>query len=201
MFEDQFEQDLKDINVQHSKHYLDRSRNVESYNYVLCMKDRLEEEDIDEKTERRLRKKIADLDEKYGGETPVVEDPVAEDFEESLQKTQKLLNSRKRKMDQRDTQPQNTVQRPRSRTKVRRVEDLAVTEKSTAVEVAQDITLKLHEEKMDLILQVVEILGKELTIQLFHETQEIENDGGIMVAVSCSWYISFQHALRSRFIN
>lgn len=183
VFEDQFEQDLKDINVHHSKHYLDRSRDVESYNYVLCMKNRLEEEDIDEKTEQRIRKKIADLDEKYGGETPViVEDPVAEDFEQSLQKTQKLLTSRKRKMEQRETQSPNTVQRPRSRTQLRRVEDLTVTESSTVLEVAQDITVKLHEEKMDLILRVVEIIGKELTIQLFRETQETENDGGIMVA-------------------
>lgn len=151
------------------------------------MKNRLEEEDIDEKTEQRIRKKIADLDEKYGGETPViVEDPVAEDFEQSLQKTQKLLTSRKRKMEQRETQSPNTVQRPRSRTQLRRVEDLTVTESSTVLEVAQDITVKLHEEKMDLILRVVEIIGKELTIQLFRETQETENDGGIMVAVSCS---------------
>jgi hypothetical protein len=37
---------------------------------------------------------------------------------------------------------------------------------------------------MDLILRAVEILGKEITIKLFYETQETENDGGIMVAVS-----------------
>lgn len=185
MFEDQFEQDIKDINVHHSKNYLDRSRDVESYNYVLCMKNRLEEEDIDEKTEQRIRKKIADLDEKYGDGVPVkVEKAIDEDFEQSLQQTQTLLNSRKRKMDQRETQPQNTVPKSKTKAKLRRVEELSVTEKSTVMEVAQDIALKLHEEKMDLILRVVEILGKEITIKLFYETQETENDGGIMVAVS-----------------
>ncbi|XP_046633017.1 phosphorylated adapter RNA export protein-like [Daphnia pulicaria] len=183
VFEDQFEQDIKDINVHHSKNYLDRSRDVESYNYVLCMKNRLEEEDIDEKTEQRIRKKIADLDEKYGGGDPVkVEKAVDEDFEQSLQQTQTLLNSRKRKMDQRDQQPQSTAPKSKVKARLRRVEELSVTEKSSVMEVAQDIALKLHEEKMDLILRVVEILGKEITIKLFYETQETENDGGIMVA-------------------
>ena len=182
VFEDHIERELKDINVQHSKTYLDRSRDVESYNYSLCLKDRLETEALDEETEKRIRKKLADLDKKDGSESFVKEEEaVPEDFEQSLQQTQKLLNSRKRKMDQRDVQPLlQTAPRPR----LLRVEDLTVTENSTVLEVAQDITLKLHEEKMDLILRVVEICGKKLTIQLFNETQETENDGGIMVAVS-----------------
>ncbi len=182
VFEDHIERELKDINVQHSKTYLDRSRDVESYNYSLCLKDRLETEDLDKATEKRIRKKLADLDKKDGSESFVKEEEeaVPEDFEQSLQQTQKLLNSRKRKMDQTDSQPrQKTVPKPR----LLRVEDLSVSESSTVLEVAQDITLKLHEEKMDLILRVVEICGKELTIQLFRETQETENDGGIMIAV------------------
>jgi phosphorylated adapter RNA export protein len=191
VFEDQFEQELKDINVHHSKNYLDRSRDVESYNYVLCMKNRLEEEDIDEKTEQRIRKKIADLDEKYGSEVPVnvQSEAVDEDFEQSLQQTQTLLNSRKRKMEHREKEPQNTTI-PKSKPKLRRVEELSVTEKSTVLEVAQDIALKLHEEKMELIIRIVEILGKEIAIKLFYETQETENDGGIMIAVSLNEYIT-----------
>ena len=191
MFEDQFEQELKDINVHHSKNYLDRSRDVESYNYVLCMKNRLEEEDIDEKTEQRIRKKIADLDEKYGSEVPVnvQSEAVDEDFEQSLQQTQTLLNSRKRKMEHREKEPQSTTI-PKSKPKLRRVEELSVTEKSTVLEVAQDIALKLHEEKMELIIRIVEILGKEIAIKLFYETQETENDGGIMIAVSLNEYIT-----------
>lgn len=153
---------------------------MESYDYSLCLADRLNEEDLDEETEKRIRKKLADLDNKDGSESFVKkeEEATPEDFEQSLQQAQQLLNSRKRKMDQRDPP------KPPVKSRLLRVEDLSVTESSTALEVAQDITVKLHEEKMDLILRVVDILGKEIAIQLFRETQEAENDGGILVAVS-----------------
>lgn len=171
---------MKDINVHH-KTYLDKSRDVESYDYSLCLADRLNEEDLDEEAEKRIRKKLADLDKKDGSESfTKEEEAIPEDFEQSLQQAQKLLNSRKRKMDQRDPQPP----KPSVKSRLLRVEDLSVTERSSALEVAQDITVKLHEEKMDLILRVVDILGKEIAIQLFRETQEAENDGGILVAVS-----------------
>lgn len=183
VFEDHIERELKDVNVHHSKSYLDRSRDVESYDYSLCLADRLNQEDLDEEVEKKIRKKLADLDKKDGSESFIKEEEtLPEDFEQSLKQTQHLLNSRKRKMDQRETEPKPPKSNVKSR--LRRVEDLSVTENSTVLEVAQDITTKLHEEKMDLILRVVEILGKQIAIQLFHETQEAENDGGIPVAVT-----------------
>lgn len=174
------------------KNHLTRTRDVESYDYSLCLMSRLEEEDLDYETEKKIRKKLAELDKNDGSESLVKKDlevpEVPEDFEQSLQQTQQLLvNSRKRKMDQRDQVPVRKTVKSRL---LRRVEDLDVTEESSPMEVAQDITVKLHEEKMDLILRVVEILGKEIAIQLFHETQETENDEGILVAVSCHFEFS-----------
>ena len=49
---------------------------------------------------------------------------------------------------------------------------------------AKEIAFKLHEDKIDLILRCVQLLGKERVIELFQSTKEVENDGGIMVAVS-----------------
>ncbi len=66
-----------------------------------------------------------------------------------------------------------------------RVEALSISVDSSDVEVAQDVASKLHEEKMDLILRVVQILGRPAAIRLFEEARQIENhDGGILTAVS-----------------
>lgn len=59
--------------------------------------------------------------------------------------------------------------------------DLNVTVENTNEEVASDIANKLCEEKDDLILKVVEVLGKEKAIEIFRETKKIEEDGGMMV--------------------
>ena len=196
VFEDHIEQELKDINVHHSKNYLDRSRDVESYNYSLCFSNRLETEDLDLETEKKIRKKLADLDKRDGNESfAKEEETLPEDYEQSLKQTQQLLNSRKRKMDQRESHSQKTPRRP----KPLRVEELSVTQDATELEVAQDITLKLHEEKMDLILRAVQILGKQCAIDLFNETREAENDGGIMVAVNNCKFVCFQALLTESF--
>lgn len=182
MLEDSIERELKDFDVHQSKSHLNRYRDVETYDYTLALKSRLENEDIDKATENKIRRKLNELDKKDGNKsilkTEIAKEP--EDFESTLKQTQQLLNSRKRKMDHRDRD------KPKSRKpKIQRVNDLSTTVESTDLELAQDIASKLYEEKIDLILRTVEILGKEATIELFKETQETENDGGILVAV-CS---------------
>lgn len=184
LFEDHIERELKDIDVKHSKDSYDRSRDVESYNYPRGLSTRLEDENLDEESEIKIRKTLKHLDKKDGGksfggqsETP---SPTPEDFEQSLVAAKQLLNSRKRKMDQRDSQkerkPKKELPMPS------RVKDLIVTTESSPLEVAKDIALKLYEEKTDLIQRAVEIVGIEASIQLFKQTQEAENDGGILVA-------------------
>lgn len=186
MFEDHIERELKDIDVKHSKDSYDRSRDVESYNYPRGLNTRLEDENLDEESEIKIRKTLKHLDKKDGGrsfggqaETP---SPIPEDFEQSLVAAKQLMNSRKRKMDQIDShkerKPKKVLPMPS------RVEDLTVTAESGPLEVAKDIALKLYEEKTDLIQRTVEIVGIEASIQLFKQTQEAENDGGILVAVS-----------------
>lgn len=162
---------------------LERSRDVESYDFSLVLQDRLENDDIDEESEKQIRKKLKDLDKNDGGESFAAEnDSPPADFEDILKETKLLLSkSRKRKMDQRNPTKGRRTPIPKT---PQRVDDLVATIKSTDIEIAKDIALKLHEEKSDLILRVVQLLGKEIAIQLFENTKETENDGGIMVAVS-----------------
>lgn len=166
---------------------VDKSRDVESYyKYGSKLGDRLGGEDIHEA--KKIKEKLVQLDKKDGSDSFQPEEAKdasndGEDFEQTLQETQKLLSSRKRKMDERDDAPKKKSG-PRRPPRFLRVEDLSVTASSSPLEVAQDIALKLHEEKMDLISRTIDIIGVDAAIDLFKETQEVENDGGIFVAVS-----------------
>ncbi|XP_069701874.1 phosphorylated adapter RNA export protein [Periplaneta americana] len=63
----------------------------------------------------------------------------------------------------------------------RNIFDLHVTVDNTDEEVASDIANKLCEEKDDLILKVVDVLGRQKAIDIFKATKKIEEDGGMMV--------------------
>ncbi|CAH1116522.1 unnamed protein product [Phaedon cochleariae] len=52
---------------------------------------------------------------------------------------------------------------------------------STAEELAKDIANKLCEEKEDLILKVINSLGKKRAIDIFEETKQVEEDGGMLI--------------------
>lgn len=62
----------------------------------------------------------------------------------------------------------------------RHVLDLTVSTESTNEEIAQDIAMKLCEEKDDLLLHAINTVGREIPMKLFAETQKIELDGGMM---------------------
>ncbi|XP_073813472.1 phosphorylated adaptor for RNA export [Musca autumnalis] len=63
----------------------------------------------------------------------------------------------------------------------RLIDDLAEIGDRNAVEVAREMAKKLHEEKDDLIVRIVEVLGLELPLKIFKETQRIEADGGMTI--------------------
>lgn len=62
----------------------------------------------------------------------------------------------------------------------RHVLDLAVSADCSNEEIAQDIAMKLCEEKDDLLLHAINTIGSEIPMKLFVETQKIELDGGMM---------------------
>uniref|UniRef100_A0A1B6LHB4 Phosphorylated adapter RNA export protein n=1 Tax=Graphocephala atropunctata TaxID=36148 RepID=A0A1B6LHB4_9HEMI len=59
--------------------------------------------------------------------------------------------------------------------------NLSVTADDSAEEVAEDIAKKLREHKVDLILNVVLVLGKEKAIALYNETKDVEDNGGMLL--------------------
>lgn len=66
-----------------------------------------------------------------------------------------------------------------------------VTVDSTNEQVAKDLATKLHEEKDELMLRIIDILGNELPLQMFAETQRIEANGGMMIMVSAEFWCGF----------
>ncbi|XP_031617772.1 phosphorylated adapter RNA export protein [Contarinia nasturtii] len=63
----------------------------------------------------------------------------------------------------------------------RNIVDLSTDSSATNDEIAKDIANKLYEEKDDLMVRVVNTLGRDLSIKLFKETQKIESDGGMLI--------------------
>ncbi|XP_065370336.1 phosphorylated adapter RNA export protein [Calliphora vicina] len=61
------------------------------------------------------------------------------------------------------------------------IEDLEEIEGRASVEVAREIAMKLREEKDDLLVRVVEVLGTELPLKIYKETQRIEAEGGMTI--------------------
>ncbi|XP_046662369.1 phosphorylated adapter RNA export protein-like isoform X1 [Homalodisca vitripennis] len=59
--------------------------------------------------------------------------------------------------------------------------NLSVTADDPPEDVAEDIAKKLRESKIDLILNVVLVLGKEKAIALYNETKDVEDNGGMLL--------------------
>ncbi|CAG9829117.1 unnamed protein product [Diabrotica balteata] len=68
-----------------------------------------------------------------------------------------------------------------SRGETRIIPDLKVTSNNEAEEIASEIASKLNEEKEELILRVINIMGKQKAIDLFEETQKVEEEGGMLI--------------------
>ncbi|CAO1338052.1 unnamed protein product [Diamesa hyperborea] len=63
----------------------------------------------------------------------------------------------------------------------RKLLDLAVTEANKDQEIAYDIADKLQEEKSDLILRIVKIVGFNICNIIYEETKQTEANGGMLI--------------------
>lgn len=61
------------------------------------------------------------------------------------------------------------------------IPDLSVDVTSNIEEIAREVANKLCEEREDLILKVLDAMGKEKTIDFFNETKRIEAEGGMLI--------------------
>ncbi|KAH8297168.1 hypothetical protein KR044_005795 [Drosophila immigrans] len=63
----------------------------------------------------------------------------------------------------------------------RHILDLNDTVGRDACDVAREMASKLYEEKDELLVRVVQVLGLDVPLELYKETQRIEADGGMMI--------------------
>lgn len=78
----------------------------------------------------------------------------------------------------RQIRKQRYQQRKRAASKI--LPDLAVTLEGSEEDFARDLAVKLEEEKCDLIVKVVSVIGKDASLNLYKITQKIEREGGMM---------------------
>lgn len=145
-------EDLVNCDVRNKE--FDRSRDVESYNYKLAYT-------MDDQQENSV--------DSYGSKSGA--------FTQGVKRRYRDRGSVKIRLGKRLS---DSIESD-GRGSPRNLFDLNVTVENTNEEVACDIANKLCEEKDDLIMKVVEVLGKEKAIEIFKETKNIEEDGGMMV--------------------
>ncbi|CAD7013304.1 unnamed protein product [Ceratitis capitata] len=63
----------------------------------------------------------------------------------------------------------------------RHILDLEPLEGRDPVDVAREMSNKLREEKDELLVRIVDVLGTKLPVEIYKETQRIELDGGMMI--------------------
>ncbi|KAK7070177.1 hypothetical protein SK128_003042 [Halocaridina rubra] len=128
-------------------------RSIESYDYTQARKV------------RELAEKSDDDNDSEEEEGEIQED---EDIK-------KKRLGRKRHAKDRLYVKKHEVSRPRE------LPDVEVTEEMTNEDVAKNIAFAMFEPNVDIIIRVVEVLGREKSLELFKETQELERNGGLLI--------------------
>lgn len=96
--------------------------------------------------------------------------------EEEDEETKNKRMSRKRHVKER-----LSYRKPKTKSGKRELIDVEIRESMTDDEVGLAIAEGLMERKPELIVRVVEVLGREKALDLYKNTQELERDGGLMV--------------------
>lgn len=136
---------------------IDRSRNVESYDYQMKYRLDDDEDQIRElEQEEKLRKEYSKNNKRRHGECG------------------KQRHIRQNSRDRNKWPDQKYIIK-------RTISDLSVSDADAPEEVAKDICTKLSETKEELILRLVNTLGNKKAMEIYNETKRIEEDGGMMV--------------------
>ncbi|XP_052865504.1 phosphorylated adapter RNA export protein isoform X2 [Anopheles cruzii] len=149
-----------------------RNRDVESYDYKL--KDRLQSGNAFNRLKRRQSN--SDDSDGYGCGGKRMRTgrdgfPEANDQERRISAKQRIG-----KRNSTDTNSDDSGQ-----SAPRHIPDLNLDDECSNEKFATELAEKLCEKQKDLLLRVVEVLGKVIPLKLFKETQKIEADGGMLV--------------------
>ncbi|XP_008550190.1 phosphorylated adapter RNA export protein [Microplitis demolitor] len=104
-----------------------------------------------------------------------------EDKVEAYRTSNKRSHTDRRNVKLRLGKRSNSMDIDNQKGSVRSILELQTSIESTDIEVANDIAEKLNEKKDSLIKRIVDIIGKEKSIEFYKKTKEIEEDGGLLI--------------------
>ncbi|KAH0568426.1 phosphorylated adapter RNA export protein [Cotesia glomerata] len=104
-----------------------------------------------------------------------------EDKEVAYRTSNKRTHTERRNVKLRLGKRSNSMDVDNQKGSVRTILELQTSIESTDDEVANDIAEKLNEKKDALIKRIVDIIGKEKSIEFYKKTKEIEEDGGLLI--------------------
>lgn len=151
-----------------------RNRDVESYDYKL--RDRLQSGNAFERLKRRQSN--SDDSDGYAGGGKRMRTSHSS-YPEQVENRERR-GSVKDRIGKRNTSTDSNSD-DCAQNAPRHIPDLNVEEDCTNEQFGIELAGKLHETHTDLLVRVVEALGKEIPLKLFKETQKIEADGGMLV--------------------
>ncbi|KAM8779555.1 phosphorylated adapter RNA export protein-like isoform 2-T2 [Rhynchonycteris naso] len=134
---------------------IDRSRQCESYNYLLA-----------KKLKRESQERTTELDKE-------LEDYMQGGKKTGLKEGENGQGHLKRKRPVKDRLGDRVEMNYKGR--------YEITEDDSQEKVADEITFRLQEPKKDLIARVVSIIGNKKAIELLMETAEVEQNGGLFI--------------------
>jgi len=184
------------LGVGRSLRDLDSDRGAETYDYTLIAKERREEEKRRRKGEKN--KEVTSLDDEmdsyWNNKGDVVEDIEESDKEEEMDvkdvKEEGDEEKRGVKRSVRERLGEKRVRMDRYKNEVlpapgkpRQIPDIAEENliEGTDDEFGQELAERLKEEKEDMIISLVKIVGRRVVWNFFKETQKIEASGGMVI--------------------
>ncbi|XP_063830815.1 phosphorylated adapter RNA export protein [Ostrinia nubilalis] len=75
----------------------------------------------------------------------------------------------------------NAHQEMRAKEKPRYLPDLVMTSQDPIDQIANEIAVNLDEEKKELVVRIVQVLGAHKAMEIYKDTQRVEADGGMLV--------------------
>ncbi|XP_058818977.1 phosphorylated adapter RNA export protein isoform X1 [Topomyia yanbarensis] len=150
-----------------------RNRDVESYDYNL--KYRMNGDNAFQRAMKRRQSNSDDSDGCGGGKRFR-----STSFGSACVRERKSVKLRLGKRNSSDSNSNDSFQNT-PRFASRHILDLNIAEDCDYEAFAAELANKLCEEKDDLMLRVVSVLGKQIPAKLFKETQKIEADGGMLI--------------------
>ncbi|XP_035915946.1 phosphorylated adapter RNA export protein isoform X1 [Anopheles stephensi] len=155
-----------------------RNRDVESYDYKL--RDRLQSGNAFERLKRRQSN--SDDSDGYagGGKRMRTSHSSYPELAENRERRGSVKDRIGKRNTSTDSNSDDCAQNA-PRFDFRHIPDLNVEENCTNEQFGIELAGKLNETHTDLMVRVVEALGKDIPLKLFKETQKIEADGGMLV--------------------